>query len=638
MVAIAAFLGLALVAAACGGSSGTTSASQGGQSTKGGTIREEAQTFGWTNAFDPTGEYLGSAWALYDQLLMRGLYTYNHRSAEEDGDTPVLDLAASEPTVSEDGLTWDFTLKTGVKFAPPVDREVTSHDIAYAFQRINTAPLVAQYGNYYCGTIVGMDCAAKSADTKISGISTPDDTHISFTLEQPTGDFIYRLAMPATKAIPEEVAKCFTKAGDYGVDVISSGPYMIEGTDKLDISSCDTIKPIDGYSVDKGMTMVRNPNYDPSTDNPEYREANVDGIQIAINTNLDDSFQKLLDGDLDEITNTPPKNVLLKFETDPNYSNWLHSDQGDRTWYVTMNLLAPPFDDVHVRRAVNFMLDRDGIRKAYGGDKRGDLATSVEQPTVLPQSTSIDPYNVAQNPNGNLQAAQDEMKQSSYDKNQNGVCDDGGECDNIVFLGRSEAPWPEMNQVAVQSLQQILPGLQLKEVDTSTGYTTLQNMPKLIPISLVPGWGKDYNSPYGFDYYIFSSDGIFSCTAATNYSLLGITHELLNNIDPSGKECGVGDALTAYNDKWGDVPDVSKQITECVGEANPDAVAQCYADKVDTPLMTDIVPWAPWVWANNWTSVNPNSLTKYVYDQNAGWISYVNSAVNNGLQPENVAQ
>ena len=302
---------------------------------------------------------------------------------------------------------------------------------------------------------------------------------------------------------------------------------------------------------------------------PRVPSNNVDGIQIAINTNLDDSFQKLLDGDLDEITNTPPKNVLLKFETDPNYANWLHSDSGDRTWYVTMNLLAPPFDDVHVRRAVNFMLDRDGIRKAYGGEKRGDLATSVEPPTVLPQSTSIDPYNVAQNPNGNLQSAQDEMKQSSYDKNQNGVCDDGGACDNIVFLGRSEAPWPEMNQVAMQSLQQILPGLTLKEVDTSTGYTTLQNMPKLIPISLVPGWGKDYNSPYGFDYYIFSSDGIFSCTAATNYSLLGITKELLAKIDPSGKECGVGAALDAYNQKWGAVPDISKQINDCVLRAEP---------------------------------------------------------------------
>ena len=96
---------------------------------------------------------------------------------------------------------------------------------------------MAQYGNYYCGVISGMDCAAKKVDTPISGIDTRRrHAHHASTLDQPTGDFLYRLAMPATKAIPEEVAKCFTKAGDYGVDVISSGPYMILGEDKIDIS------------------------------------------------------------------------------------------------------------------------------------------------------------------------------------------------------------------------------------------------------------------------------------------------------------------------------------------------------------------------------------------------------------------
>ena len=53
--------------------------------------------------------------------------------------------------------------------------------------------------------------------------------------------------------------------------------------------------------------------------------------------------------------------------------------------------------------------------------------------------------------------------------------------------------------------------------------------------------------------------------------------------------------------------------------------------------MTNVVPWVPWSWANNWTSVNPGTLTKYVYDGNSDTISYVNSAVNNGLTPENVA-
>ena len=64
-----------------------------------------------------------------------------------------------------------------------------------------------------------------------------------------------------------------------------------------------------------------------------------------------------------------------------------------------------------------------------------------------------------------------------------------------------------------------------------------------------------------------------------------------------------------------------------------------FAQDVDTPLMTTIVPWAPWLWATNFTSTNldPGHVTLYTYDQNAGIISYVNTAVSNGLAPKNVA-
>jgi len=318
--------------------------------------------------------------------------------------------------------------------------------------------------------------------------------------------------------------------------------------------------------------------------------------------------------------------VLQDFETNPDFQGWLHADQGDRTWYVTMNLLAPPFDDIHVRNAVNLALDKAGIRKAYGGDKRGELATSVEPPTVLPQSQDINTF-PANTGAGDPTAAMDEMKQSRYDTNKNGICDDGGACDNILFLGRSTDPWPNMNQVAVASLKPILPGLDLKEVDTSTGYTTLQQVKKLIPISMVPGWGKDYASPYGFDFFIFDSAGI-ACTAAVNYSLVGMT-------EAQATECGVKPEYDAYVQNNGPMPSVDDKMKECVAKP-ADQVDACFAE-LDTYLMTTAVPWAPWLWATQFTSTNLNTVTSYAFDQNAGIISYVNTSVNNGLAPVNVA-
>jgi ABC-type transport system substrate-binding protein len=291
-----------------------------------------------------------------------------------------------------------------------------------------------------------------------------------------------------------------------------------------------------------------------------------------------------------------------------------------------MNLLAPPFDDVHVRKAVNLALNKDGIRKAYGGTQRGDLATSVEPPTVLPNSTDINPYSDNAG-TGNADAAMAEMKQSRYDTNGNGVCDDGGACDNILFLGRSTDPWPNMNQVAVASLKPILPNLVLREVDTSTGYTTLQQVKKLVPISMVPGWGKDYASPYGFDFFIFDSEGI-GCTSAVNYSLVGMTAA-------QASECGVKPEYDAYVANNGPIPSVDDKMNECVAKP-ADQVDACFAE-LDTYLMETAVPWAPWLWATNFTSTNLGTVTHYEFDQNAGIISYVNTSVNNGLAPQNVA-
>ena len=74
------------------------------------------------------------------------------------------DLATSVPTPTDNGLTYTFHLKPDIKFAPPVNREITSKDILYAFQRINDAKLVAQYGYYYYGVIQGMTGKATSPD------------------------------------------------------------------------------------------------------------------------------------------------------------------------------------------------------------------------------------------------------------------------------------------------------------------------------------------------------------------------------------------------------------------------------------------------------------------------------------------
>jgi peptide/nickel transport system substrate-binding protein len=606
-------LTIALIAAACGsgGGRGDTGAQTGGAQ-KGGVFRTAQDDFGFTNAFDPTGEYLGSAFTVY-QALTRTLVSYKH-VAGAAGNKLYPDLASAMPTLSSDGLTYTFKLKSGVKFGPPVNRAITSKDVEYAFERINTKPLIAQYGFWYFGVIKGMDGKAP-APKPISGIETPDDSTIVFHLEKPTGDFLYRLSMAAAAPIPQEVAKCFTKAGDYGRYVISSGPYMFQGSDKLDVSSCQTMKPISGFDPSKKMTLVRNPNYDQSTDN--LRTNNVDGIQSTIDTNVNDIFNKVQSGQLDaSFTNQPPKAILQQYMTQPDKKNLIHFNSGDVTTYITMNWATPPFDDLHVRKAANLIMDKAAMLQAWGGPSFGQIATHISPPIVLngQLTESYDPY-ATPGFHGDLAKAQAEMKQSRYDTNKDGTCD-APQCKNLVMINRNVTPWTDLEPVVVSSLNKI--GIQVKPRELATGaaYTTIQTVKNLIPIAINARWGKDYADASTFFIPLMAGTSIIA-TGNTNYALIGLT---------SSQADGFGIKIPA----GANIPNVDTDIENCQKIPVTDAGrVTCWAN-LDRKLMEQAAPWIPYLWNNQPTVTNP-SLTHFEFDQFSAYISMTEVAVNNKI-------
>ena len=605
-------LAIALLAAACGGGGGGGGGGTTGGVQKGGVFRAAVDDFGFTNAFDPTGEYLGAAFTLYGALT-RTLVNYKHIAGAE-GNKLSPDLASAMPTLSSDGLTYTFKLKSGVKFGPPLSRAITSKDVEYAFERINTKPLVAQYGFYYFGVVKGMDGKAPAA-APVSGIETPDDSTIVFHLEKPTGDFLYRLAMPATAPIPQEVAKCFTKAGDYGRFVISSGPYMLKGEDQLDTSSCAAMKPFSGLDPTKKFLMVRNPDYSQSTDN--LRTNNADGISLTIDTNLNDIFNKVQSGALDSSwTNVPPKPILQQYLTQADKKKLLHLDSGDRTWYITMNWATPPFDDVHVRKAANLIMDKGAMLQAWGGSSSGQIATHITPPIVLSDQLKqdYDPY-ATEGFHGDLAKAQAEMKQSKYDTNKDGTCD-APACKNIVMINRNVTPWTDTEPIVVTSLSKI--GIQVKprELAASAAYTTIQTVKNKIPIALNPGWGKDYSDASTFFIPLMASTSIIP-TGNTNYSLVGLTSSQAGSLGikiPPGAN----------------IPNLDSDIDACqkIPATDPSRVT-CWAN-LDRKTMEQAVPWIPYLWATQPTVVNP-SVTHFEFDQFSTVVSVTEVAVNNKI-------
>ena len=143
---------LTLAAASCGGSSdegsdGTSSGAP-GEGKRGGKVTFLAAAD--VDYLDPGQSYYTFGYAVL-YATQRPLYSFE----PDDAENPVPDLAESEPEISEDNKTITVKLRSGVRFSPPVDREVTSKDVKYAFERAFSENVPSGYATSYFADIKG---------------------------------------------------------------------------------------------------------------------------------------------------------------------------------------------------------------------------------------------------------------------------------------------------------------------------------------------------------------------------------------------------------------------------------------------------------------------------------------------------
>jgi peptide/nickel transport system substrate-binding protein len=593
------------VAAGVAWSSNSKSSSAG--AAKGGTYRVGWESaFGFTDAFDPTGEYLADAQAIYGNLMLRNLVTYPHRSGAA-GTKLVPDIATSLPKPTNRGKTYTFHLKTGVKFGPPVDRAVTSKDFVYALERLAKPANGGQYAFYYT-IIKGWDAYAAGKAKSISGISTPNAQTIVFNLTGPAGDFLFRMAMPATAPIPHEVADCFkgTSANQYGRDVVSTGPYMIDGADKVDTSSCKALKPMSGYDGQTTLTLVRNPSYAPSTDSKIDREALPDEFVFTVDANADDISARIQAGELDDNEITAAPKTIRQYVTSSSLKKLIHFNTSPFTYYLTMNLTQPPFDDIHVRKAMNLIMDKQGLRQAWGGPVSGSIATHIVPDAMLSNLLEgFDPYRTPNN-SGSVAKAMAEMKQSKYDTNHDGKCD-ASACKSILMIADNRIFDKSMVPIVQASAAKI--GLTFDVRSVNGAYPVIQTPSRNVPISERPRWGADYPDALTFFQALFTSSAIIK-SGNTNYSLVGITPAIAKQVGAKGTLTGI--------------PSVDADFNHCAALVGTPRV-QCWAN-LDRKLMTQVVPWVPYLWASFVHTISKN-VTKWDFDQSFAATAFAHVAV-----------
>ena len=293
---------------------------------------------------------------------------------------------------------------------------------------------------------------------------------------------------------------------------------------------------------------MRNPSYDPATDDPSIRPALPDGFDITVNTNRADIFARIARGQLEGSFDAPPATVIREEAGGPAESSRLRINAADKLWYLSMNLTEPPFDDVHVRRAMNSVMDLDGLRRTWGGPVAGEIATDVLPDSLLDDALPTGEYHPFQDEpfTGDPERAKEEMRQSRYDTDGDGLCD-AAACSGVLLVTQSDAPWKTMAPVIVASAARIGIDLDVRAAPASASYDLTSAPGREVPFAANGGWFKDYADPIGF-MVLFDSRTILPA-GNNNWSLVGLTA-------PQAKELGI-----AY--PAGGVPSVNADIDRC---------------------------------------------------------------------------
>lgn len=550
---------------------------------------------------DPQMEYSFDTWEILRCCLLRTLLSHSGRPTEEGGARLLPDLASRMPDVSPDGLTWTFQIKRGIRYGPPLQAvEVTAGDFVNALRR--EAKIGKPFYSFYFNVIQGFEDYAEGKSDTISGLEAPDTHTLVVKLAKPAGDLGNLMTLPGTAPIPSlpgappapfGVAEGHDKDG-YGWFLVATGPYMIEGSDRLDFSRPPAEQTrLAALVPGRSLRLVRNPSWKRSAD--ALRPAYVDGIDFTVVDDTPELPALVTRGEADLVVDfRPPTQAVIdlatKVRADPSLGA-VHVGQRDFVRYVSMNLASPPFDDVAVRRAVNYALDKAKIVGALGGPLQGTPAghialDSLEQNLLV----GYDPYRTP-NHGGDLAKAKQEMMRSRYDSDRDGVCD-ARVCRSIAGASIAARSFPKAAAEIAGNLAGIGLDVRVESMPSGEMFERIADPKTKTPLALTISWGKDFLNASNFFVPLFSRDSL----GVNNFTLLGATPAELRS--------------------WGysvtNVPAVDDRIDQC-RRLTGNAQVQCWAS-LDQYLMEAVVPWAPYAFESKVMVVSPR-IVAFSFDQ-----------------------
>lgn len=414
-------------------------------------------------SLDPSQGYDFISWPA-ERLIFETLITY------DDSTELVPQLAAEMPEVSEDGLTYTFSLREGVNFVLPsgeIHREMTADDVVFSLNRVlnpNLTPAPAPVSGAFFTLIEGGQEVIDGEADEASGLVAVDDTTVEITITQPDLTFLNILAMPFASVVPSDIATEDTEA--FSEEPVGTGPYLLESR-----------------TIGESATFVPNPHY--------WGEAPANGgVEFRVGIDANTAVQQVEANQLDIMGDPIPSGVITSLRENPDYEDRIIVFEQVAVQYLSIDTSPPdggPLAEVEVRQAMNHAIDKENILQLLRG--RGVVANCI-YPTALPgHNPDCAPY--------------------EYDPDRAAeLMEEAGYADGFSTTLYTD---PSEDSTAVaQAIQQDLGAIGIEveivtqEFDVLLGTVTTPHEAPLVYI----GWFQDFPDPS--DFY----DPLLSCASA----------------------------------------------------------------------------------------------------------------------------
>jgi peptide/nickel transport system substrate-binding protein len=342
---------------------------------RGGTLRVVSRGFG--ESLDPAAAYGPHAWRL-SHLLGDGLVAFEPIGGISSGVVP--DLALSIPAPTDNGRTYVFELRQGIRYS--TGQVVAPSDFVRAFERgFGIVPPGAEnaslYPGFFGGLLGGEACANEPATCDLSeGIEADDEGGtIAFHLVASDPEFLDKLALSVAYPVPPSTPD--EQQPHDGVP--GTGPYMLESP-----------------MTDEGVILIRNPHFN-TWSSAAQPDGYVDRIEWSFGVEPQEQVEAVRAGEadigIDTFLTSGLDDLFARFPAQ------VHTNPAPVIYFIVLNTQEPPFDRVEVRRALNLAIDRERVVQIFGGAE-AMLATCQQIPPNFPGYQPYCPYTSNPGPDG----------------------------------------------------------------------------------------------------------------------------------------------------------------------------------------------------------------------------------------------